>query len=80
MKTQQAVVARILELCKEHGLTVNALSTLAAIPPSTLKNIIYGVSKNPGIVTIKIICDAFGITLAEFFDIDLFNSLEQEIE
>lgn len=80
MKTQQAVAARILELCNERKLTVNGLSTLAAIPPSTLKNIIYGVSKNPGVVTIKIICDAFEITLEEFFASDLFNKLEQEIE
>ena len=40
----------------------------------------YGITKNPGVVTIKMLCDAFEITLAEFFDIDLFNSLEQEIE
>lgn len=80
MKTQQAVTDRILELCRERNLTINGLATLAAIPPSTLKNIIYGVSKNPGIVTIKMICDAFEITLEEFFSSELFNSLEQEIE
>lgn len=80
MKTQEALVARIYELCKERGLTINGLSTLSAVPPSTLKNIIYGISKNPGVVTIKILCDAFEITLAEFFDTDLFNNLEQEIE
>ncbi len=53
---------------------------LYAVPPSTLKSIMYGITKNPGVVTIKMLCDAFEITLAEFFDIDLFNSLEQEIE
>ncbi len=80
MKTREAVVMRVLELCKEKKITVNGLATYAGLAPSTVKSIIYGASKNPGIVTIKIICDAFGITLAEFFDTDLFNTLEQEIE
>lgn len=80
MKTKDAVQKRILELCHERNITINGLSTIAAIPPTTLKNIIHGVSKNPGIVTLKIICDGLDITLAEFFDCDLFNDLEQEIE
>ncbi|MDE6149090.1 MAG: helix-turn-helix domain-containing protein [Ruminococcus sp.] len=80
MKTRDAVIKRILELCEEKYITINGLATSAGIPPSTVKSIIYGVSKNPGVVTIKMICDAFGITLAEFFNTDLFNDLEQEIE
>ena len=61
-------------------MTINSLATLAAIPPSSLKNILYSKSQNPGIVTIKMICDGFGITLAEFFDTPEFNALEQEIK
>ena len=60
-------------------LLLMGLPLLQGAPP-TLKSIIYGKSKNPGVVTIKILCDAFEITLAEFFDTDLFNNLEQEIE
>lgn len=80
MKTRQAIVQRILDLCKERNITINALANLSALPPSTLKNIIYGVSNNPGVVTIKIICDGFDISLCEFFDCELFNNLQQEIE
>ena len=80
MKIQEALVARVFELCEERNVTINGLATSAGIAPSTLKSIIYGISKNPGVVTIKILCDAFEITLAEFFDTDLFNNLEQEIE
>lgn len=61
-------------------MTLNKLATVSAIPPSSLKNILYGKSHNPGIVTIKMICDGFGITLAEFFDTAEFNALEQEIK
>ena len=80
MKMHEAVAKRILELCKERELTVNGLANLSAVPPSTLKNIIYGVSKNPGITTIKMLCDGLDMTVVEFFDCDVFNSLEQEIE
>ncbi len=80
MKTKDAVRARILQLCKERGITINGLANLSALPPSTLKGIIYGASKNPGIVTIKILCDGLDMPLHEFFDCKLFHDLEQEIE
>lgn len=80
MKSREAVAKRITDLCTERGITVNALANLAAVPPSTVKNIIYGVSKNPGIATIKMLCDGLDITLIEFFDNEIFLNLEQEIE
>ncbi len=80
MKTREAVAQRIQQLCKEHNITINGLATLSALPPSTVKNIIYGVSKNPGIVTLKILCDGLGLSLSEFFDSDIFKNLEQEVE
>ena len=79
MDTRQAVAERILELCEQKNLKVGNLATSSAVPPSTLKNIVYGVSKNPGIVTIKKLCDGLGITLPEFFNTPAFQSLEQEI-
>lgn len=80
MNTREAVAARIIELCKEKDITINGIANLSAIPPSTVKNIIYGASSNPGIVTIKMICDGFNISLPEFFDSQLFYDLEQEIK
>ena len=77
MVTRDAVAERILELCKEKNITINGIANLSAIPPSTVKSIIYGVSKNPGIVTIKMLCDGFNISLPEFFDSNLFYNLEQ---
>ena len=70
----KAVSDRLLELCKERSITVNRLANLSAVPPSTVKNIIYGLSKNPKIITIKMLCDGLEITLAKFFDTHYFNS------
>lgn len=80
MKTIDAIKNRILGLCEEHNLTINGLTELSALPPSSLKNILYGKSKNPQILTIKVICDGLGITLGEFFSTTEFDNLEQEIE
>ncbi len=80
MKTREAVVQRIIELCEEKNITINGLANISAIPPSTLKNIIYGVSKNPGVVTLKMLCDGLEISLEDFFSSELFRNLQQEIE
>ncbi len=80
MKTREAIAKRIEELCEQNNLTINGLATQAAVPPSTVKNIIYGVSRNPGIVTIKMLCDGLDISIQDFFDSPLFSDLEQEIE
>ena len=79
MNTVEVIQQRILRLCEERHLTINKLANLAAIPPSSLKNILYGKSKNPKIVTIKMLCDGLEITLGEFFSTPEFDSLEQEI-
>ena len=79
MTTRVCVANRIIELCQERNMAINALARSAGIPPSTVKNILNGASKNPGVVTIKMICDGLGISLTEFFDTDVFRELEQEI-
>lgn len=61
-------------------MSINGLARSAGLPPTTVKNILNGASKNPGMVTIKMICDGLGITLIDFFDTDDFKMLEQEIQ
>ena len=80
MDTVTAIKNRILELCGERNITINKLANISALPPSSVKAILYGRSENPKILTIKMICDGFDITLSEFFDSKEFNSLEQEIK
>lgn len=79
MNTYDTVKNRILALLGEKHMTIHRLAVESAVPPSTVKNILYGKSRNPGIVTLKMLCDGFGITLSEFFDTPEFQSLEQEI-
>ncbi len=80
MDTVTAVKNRIFELCNERNISINKLATLSALPPSSVKNILYGKSLNPKLLTIKLICDGLDITLGEFFSTPEFDSLEQEIK
>ena len=80
MNTVTAIRNRILQLCEERNMTINKLTNISALPPSSLKNILYGKSKNPKIITIKMLCDGLEITLGEFFGADEFENLEQEIK
>ena len=80
MGTYIAVKNRILQLLEEKRLSIHALAMESAVAPSSIKNILYGKSKNPGIVTIKMLCDGFGITLIDFFNTQDFADLEQEIK
>ncbi|MCI6386223.1 MAG: helix-turn-helix transcriptional regulator [Clostridiales bacterium] len=80
MDTITAVKNRILQLCGERDISINRLATLSALPPSSVKNILYGKSQNPKLLTIKLICDGLGITLGEFFATPEFDALEQEIQ
>lgn len=79
MQTIDAVKTRILRLCDERNMSINKLARVCALPPSSIKNILYGKSCNPKLLTIKMICDGLDITLAEFFSTPEFDSLEQEI-
>ena len=80
MDTMTAIRGRILQLCEERNLTINKLATICALPPSSVKSILYGNSQNPKILTIKLICDGLDMTLAEFFDTPELNSLKQKIK
>ena len=80
METYYATRNRILELLGERRMSIHKLAMESGIAPSTIKNILYGKSTNPGIVTIKKLCDGLDISLLEFFNSEAFLKLEQEIK
>ena len=80
MNTKQAVAKRIVELCNERNIAMNALANIAGVSPSTVYSMLNEKSQNPGAVTIKKLCDGLEITLRQFFDSPEFDDLEQEIQ
>lgn len=79
MNTKEAVAKRILELYEEKHIAINALANISGVAPSTIYSMLNEKSQNPGVVSIKKICDGLEITVRDFFDCDLFDSREQEI-
>ena len=80
MDTVTTISNRIQHYCSERKITINKLATLSALSPSSVKNIIYGKSKDPKILTIKKICDGLEVTLGEFFGSPEFAALDPEIK
>lgn len=80
MGTYEMVRNRLFQLLEKKKMSIHKLAMESAVAPSSIKNILYGKSKNPGIVTIKMLCDGFGVSLIEFFDTPEFKNLEQEIK
>ncbi|MBQ8289422.1 MAG: helix-turn-helix transcriptional regulator [Clostridia bacterium] len=80
MNTKAAVAARIIELCDERKMAINALANISGVSPSTVYSILNEKSQNPGVVSIKKLCDGLEITVREFFDSPLFDETEQEIK
>ena len=80
MDIQEAVIERINKEIMRKWITVNEAAVRSGIPPSTLKNILYGKSKNVGIVTIKTLCDGLEISIQDFFEDTIFSDLEQELK
>ncbi len=67
-------------LCRERGIRLNELATLAGVTPSTVYSMMDARRRDVSIVTIKKLCDGLDITLGEFFSTPEFDVLEQEIQ
>ena len=80
MNISEATRLRILELCRERGITVNKLSTICGLTQSTLNNLMHRQNSSPTVSTVKKICDGLEITMKDFFTSSIFDQTEQEIE
>ena len=70
------VFEKIDRLRKERGWSINNLAMEAMLTQSTVSNL-YNRRSEPKISTLRSLCDAFGISLSEFFEED--DPTEEEI-
>ncbi len=70
------VLKRIDYLRKEKGWSINFLAMEAGLTQSTLNNL-YSRKTEPKINTLRAICEAFGISLSDFFKED--ETLDDEL-
>ena len=53
MNTKEAIAKRIIELCEQRNMAINALANVSGISPSTVYSMLNEKSQNPGVVSIK---------------------------
>ena len=63
------VIKRITELTSERGWSTYRLAQKSGLSASTIANI-YRRNTVPSLSTLEALCDAFGITLSQFFSKD----------
>lgn len=66
MRVEDYVAERIKELCDKHGFSKYRLAQLTGMSQTALGNI-FAKTSIPTIPTLEKICEAFDISLAQFF-------------
>ena len=66
MRTEDYIPKRVKELCSKHKVSKYRLAQLTDMSQTALANIMNKKSI-PTVPTLERICDAFGISLAQFF-------------
>ena len=79
MSVKDAVAERFLQICKERNIKLNELANRSGVTPSTAYSMVDKSRRDVLVVTVKKFCDGLDISLREFFDSEIFDSLEQEI-
>ena len=73
MNMGETLKKRIFELTIKYNKTFYELSKISGITKSTIRKIASGKSKNPNLANIEKIAIAFGLSLYDFFDDELFR-------
>jgi len=78
MQLSVATRKRIINLMKQNNMKPYDLSRAAGISLPTLSDFMKGDTKNLRMDTVLHICEAFNITLSEFYADKLFNDVMAE--
>jgi len=77
---KDAIVLRMKNICKDRKIKFNELATRSGVTPSTVYSMMDERRRDLSVITLKKLCDGLDMTVAEFFDDDIFRTLEQEIQ
>ncbi len=80
MQIKEAIVLRMKSICRDMNITYNELAVRAGVTPSTVYSMMDSRRKDLSVITLKKLCDGLDMTITEFFNDDIFKTLEQEIK
>ncbi len=79
MLIKDVIVLRFKNICAERNIKYNELAVRSGVTPSTVYSMMDNRRRDLSVITLKKLCDGPDMTITEFFDDDIFRSLEQEI-
>lgn len=79
MLIKDVIVLRFKNICAERNIKYNELAVRSGVTPSTVYSMMDDRRRVLSVITLKKLCDGPDMTITEFFDDDIFRSLEQEI-
>lgn len=79
MLIKEAIVKHLYDICRQRNMKYNELATVSGVTPSTVYSLMDTSRKDLSVITLKKLCDGLDMTITEFFDGELFKTLEQEI-
>lgn len=80
MKMKEATALRFKEFCNDRQIKYNKLARISGVSPSTVYSMMSPKRKNLSVIVLKELCDGLEITLVDFFNSEIFDNLELEIE
>lgn len=80
MLIKDAIVIRLQNICNERNIKYNELATRSGVTPSTVYSLMDEKRRDLSVITLKKLCDGLDMTMIDFFDDDIFKTLEQEIK
>ena len=74
MFLKDAIVLRLQQICRERNIRYNELANRSGVTPSTVYSLMSPSRR------LKKLCDGLDMTITQFFDDPLFQTLEQELQ
>lgn len=80
MFLKDAIVLRLQQICRERNIRYNELANRSGVTPSTVYSLMSPSRRDLSVITLKKLCDGLDMTITQFFDDPLFQTLEQELQ
>jgi hypothetical protein len=78
MKLNDAIIKRIEEICTERKSNICDIALKGGMSPSAIYDLVKKRTKCSKVITVKRFSEGAGMTLAEFFDSEYFNDIDDE--
>lgn len=80
LKIKEATFLRLKQICKVRGITLYRVSTLSGVSSKSVYSLSRPNRKDMSLSLLKKIVDGLDMTMAEFFDSEIFDRTELEID